>query len=142
MDIKYIGTDVHKETISDHQPRSHPRHESSQGPVSKQGHWLCGAASLRGASRGPWLNRIGEAGVRRRAEFLASGASSRAAGSVGGEPETWGHAIVAADSLIGPMGTALLIALIQTPHRFRSKRQLWTYSDWRSTPAPVRNTDR
>jgi hypothetical protein len=26
MDIKSIGTDVHKETISDHQPRSHPRH--------------------------------------------------------------------------------------------------------------------
>ena len=29
---------------------------------------------------------------------------------------------------IGPIRTALLIALIQTPHRFRTKRQLWTYS--------------
>ncbi|HVR27466.1 MAG TPA: transposase [Candidatus Polarisedimenticolia bacterium] len=29
---------------------------------------------------------------------------------------------------IGPMRAALLIALIQTPHRFRTKRQLWTYS--------------
>jgi transposase len=29
---------------------------------------------------------------------------------------------------IGPIRAALLIALIQTPHRFRSKRQLWTYS--------------
>jgi transposase len=30
--------------------------------------------------------------------------------------------------MIGPLRTALLLALMQTPHRFRSKRQLWTYS--------------
>ena len=30
--------------------------------------------------------------------------------------------------LIGPLRAALLLALMQTPHRFRSKRQLWTYS--------------
>jgi transposase IS116/IS110/IS902 family protein len=29
---------------------------------------------------------------------------------------------------IGPIRTARLLALMQTPHRFRSKRQLWTYS--------------
>jgi hypothetical protein len=29
---------------------------------------------------------------------------------------------------IGPTRAARLIALMQTPHRFRSKRQLWTYS--------------
>ncbi len=29
---------------------------------------------------------------------------------------------------IGPIRAAHLIALMQTPHRFRSKRQLWTYS--------------
>jgi hypothetical protein len=28
---------------------------------------------------------------------------------------------------LGPIRVALLIALIQTPHRFRTKRQLWTY---------------
>ena len=28
---------------------------------------------------------------------------------------------------IGPIRAALLIALIQTPHRFRTKRQLWSY---------------
>ncbi len=28
---------------------------------------------------------------------------------------------------IGPIRAALLIALMQTPHRFRTKRQLWTY---------------
>ena len=29
---------------------------------------------------------------------------------------------------LGPIRSALAVALIQTPHRFRSKRQLWTYS--------------
>ena len=29
---------------------------------------------------------------------------------------------------IGPVRAAQLTALIQTPHRFRTKRQLWTYS--------------
>ena len=29
---------------------------------------------------------------------------------------------------IGPIRAGLLIALMQTPYRFRSKRQLWTYS--------------
>ena len=29
---------------------------------------------------------------------------------------------------IGPIRAARLLALMQTPHRFRSKRQLWTYS--------------
>ena len=29
---------------------------------------------------------------------------------------------------IGPIRAALLIAWMQTPHRFRTKRQLWTYS--------------
>jgi hypothetical protein len=29
---------------------------------------------------------------------------------------------------LGPIRSALAVALIQTPHRFRTKRQLWTYS--------------
>ena len=29
---------------------------------------------------------------------------------------------------LGPIRCALAVALIQTPHRFRTKRQLWTYS--------------
>ncbi|GAC1429656.1 MAG: hypothetical protein NVS1B11_28720 [Terriglobales bacterium] len=29
---------------------------------------------------------------------------------------------------IGPIRAARLLALMQTPHRFRSQRQLWTYS--------------
>jgi hypothetical protein len=40
---------------------------------------------------------------------------------------------------IGPIRAARLIALMQTPHRFRSQRQLWTYS-WALRPATVRNS--
>jgi hypothetical protein len=29
---------------------------------------------------------------------------------------------------IGPIRAARMVALMQTPHRFRSKQQLWTYS--------------
>jgi transposase len=29
---------------------------------------------------------------------------------------------------LGPIRSSLAVALIQTPHRFRTKRQLWTYS--------------
>src|SRR5947209_9076832 len=29
---------------------------------------------------------------------------------------------------LGPIRAALAVALIQTPHRFRTKPQLWTYS--------------
>ena len=29
---------------------------------------------------------------------------------------------------IGPLRAAQLVALIQTPHRFRTKRQVWNYS--------------
>ena len=29
---------------------------------------------------------------------------------------------------IGPIRSALLVALLQTPHRFRTKRQLWAYA--------------
>lgn len=45
---------------------------------------------------------------------------------------------------LGPVRTALMIATVITPHRFRSKRQFWTYcgfgiitrssSDWEKTP--------
>ena len=29
---------------------------------------------------------------------------------------------------IGPIRSVLLVAILQTPHRFRTKRQLWSYS--------------
>ena len=85
--------------------------------------------------RAEWLLKLPEAGVRRRAErlyqqldalrslrqdarqeLLAESRKHPAAG--------WLQQI----PCIGPIRAALLIALIQTPHRFRTRRQLWAYS--------------
>jgi transposase len=85
--------------------------------------------------RAAWLDKIREAGVRRRAEFyyqqldalrslrqevrrdlLAESATHQATKRLRQIPS------------IGPIRAALLMALLQTPHRFRTKRQLWAYS--------------
>jgi transposase len=84
--------------------------------------------------RSEWLSKITEAGVRRRAEIyyqqldalrslreqvrrdlLAEGRKHRAMKLLRQIPS------------IGPIRAVLLIALMQTPHRFRTKRQLWAY---------------
>jgi transposase len=82
-----------------------------------------------------WLDKIAEAGVRRRAQFyyqqldalrslrqevrrdlLAESVRHQATQRLRQIPS------------IGPIRAALWIARLQTPHRFRSKRQLWAYS--------------
>ena len=84
--------------------------------------------------RSEWLAKITEAGVRRRAEIyyqqldalrslreqvrrdlLAEGRKHSAMNLLRQIPS------------IGPIRAVLLIALMQTPHRFRTKRQLWAY---------------
>jgi len=84
--------------------------------------------------RSEWLGKITEAGVRRRAEFyyqqldalrslrlqvrrelLAESAKHKASKLLCQIPS------------IGPIRAAQLIAILQTPHRFRTKRQLWAY---------------
>jgi len=85
--------------------------------------------------RSEWLDKIAEAGVRRRAEFYYQ--QFDALGTL--RLEVRGELLAEAEKhdawkllrqipFIGPIRAALLIALIQTPHRFRTKRQLWTYS--------------
>src|SRR5208282_5677959 len=85
--------------------------------------------------RAEWLGKISEASVRRRAELyyqqldalvhlhrqakkelLAEGRKHQATKLLRQIPS------------IGPIRSVLLVALLQTPHRFRTKRQLWTYS--------------
>jgi hypothetical protein len=85
--------------------------------------------------RSEWLGQITEAGVRRRAEhyyqqldvlrilrqevrqdLLVESKKHKARKLLREIPG------------IGPIRAALLIALMQTPHRFRTKRQLWNYS--------------
>ena len=85
--------------------------------------------------REPWLNKILEPGVRRRAELFYQQLDGLQTlrRTVRGEllAESRKHAgvkLLRQVPFIGPMRAAQLVALMQTPHRFRSKRQLWTYS--------------
>jgi transposase len=85
--------------------------------------------------RSEWLAKISEAGVRRRAEFyyqqLDALQTLRQEVRHDLLAESKKHSamnLLRQIPSIGPIRAALLIALIQTPHRFRTKRQLWAYS--------------
>jgi transposase len=86
-------------------------------------------------NRAQWLAKIREAGVRRRAERLYEQLDMlrhlRQQARRELLAESRKHAITAKLRQIpylGPIRSALPVALIQTPHRFRTKRQLWAYS--------------
>ena len=85
--------------------------------------------------RSEWLGKITEAGVRRRAVLYYQQLDALAilrqevrrdllAESGKHSAMKWLRQVPS----IGPIRAALLIALMQTPHRFRTKRQLWAYS--------------
>lgn len=85
--------------------------------------------------RAEWLGKIREAGVRRRAErlYLQLDMLKKLRQQARREllAESRKHAITSKLRQIpylGPIRSALAVALIQTPHRFRTKRQLWAYS--------------
>src|SRR6202166_262121 len=85
--------------------------------------------------RAEWLSKISEAGVRRRAELYYQQFDVLAALRQGTRRELLAEArkhpamrLLRQIPAIGPIRAALLIALMQTPHRFRTKRQLWAYS--------------
>jgi len=84
--------------------------------------------------RAEWLAKISEAGVRRRAEFYYQQLDALRSlhQQVRTELLAEGRKHSATTLLrqipsIGPIRAVLLLALIQTPHRFRTKRQLWSY---------------
>jgi transposase len=85
--------------------------------------------------RSEWLGKIREAGVRRRAEFYYQqfdalrSLRQEVRGDLLAEAkkhDAW--KLLRQIPFIGPIRAALIIAYLQTPQRFRSKRQLWTYS--------------
>ncbi|HZC80778.1 MAG TPA: transposase [Nitrospiraceae bacterium] len=85
--------------------------------------------------RAEWLAKIAELGVHRRAEFyyqqLDALRSLRQQVRRDLLAESKNHKatkLLCQIPSIGPIRAALLIALIQTPHRFRTKRPLWKYS--------------
>jgi transposase len=84
--------------------------------------------------RAEWLAKIVEPGVRRRAERLYQQLDLlqpvRQQARQDLLRESHRHPAVKLlrqIPAIGPIRAALLVALLQTPHRFRTKRQLWAY---------------
>jgi transposase len=85
--------------------------------------------------RAEWLAKITEPGVRVRAERLYQQLDGLQPVRLEARHELMvesrKHAAVKRlrqIPSIGPIRAALLVALLQTPHRFRTKRQLWAYS--------------
>jgi len=84
--------------------------------------------------RAEWLAKLVEPAVRIRAEHLYQQLDSlepvRQAARGELLRESRKHAAVnllRQIPSIGPIRSALLVAILQTPHRFRTKRQLWAY---------------
>jgi len=85
--------------------------------------------------RAAWLAKITEVGVLRRAEFyyqqldaLRSLRHEVRRALLAESKKHKATKLLCQIPSIGPIRAALLIALIQTPHRFRTKRPLWKYS--------------
>ena len=84
--------------------------------------------------REQWLGKITESGVRRRAEFyyqqldeLRSLRQQVRRELLAESGKHKASKLLCQIPSIGPIRAALLIAIVQTPHRFRTKRQLWAY---------------
>ena len=85
--------------------------------------------------RAEWLGKITEPGVRRRAEFYYQQLDAlrvvrqqvrRDLLAESKKHKTW--KLLCQIPSIGPIRSAVLLGILQTPNRFRTKRQLWTYS--------------
>src|SRR5438309_8312174 len=85
--------------------------------------------------RSEWLAKIHEAGVRRRAELYYQQLDALRLVRQQARKELLAEArkhratkLLRQIPGIGPLRAAHLVALMQTPHRFRTKRLLWKYS--------------
>jgi transposase len=85
--------------------------------------------------RGEWLGQLRDLGLRRRAERLYQQLDQLQPLRLQTRREMLQEArrhpanrLLRQIPYIGSIRAALLIALLQTPHRFRTKRQLWAYS--------------
>ena len=84
--------------------------------------------------RAEWLGKINEPGVRRRAEFyyqqldalrVLRQEARRDLLAESKKQKAWKR--LCQIPSIGPIRAAVLLGILQTPHRFRTKRQLWGY---------------
>src|SRR5215469_1272580 len=94
-----------------------------------------GATVYSPRHRAEWWAKIAELGVRVRAERLYQQLDLLQPVRLEARRELLaeshkhsGVKLLRQVPSIGPIRSALLVALLQTPHRFRTKRQLWAYS--------------
>jgi transposase len=94
-----------------------------------------GDGVYRKEERDHWLKKLTEAGARRRAEWLYQeldpllGLRDTAREAMVTESRKHpAHKLLQSIAGLGPVRVAQLIAAIDSPHRFRTKRQLWAYS--------------
>jgi transposase len=95
----------------------------------------CGGKQVYGSRhRAEWLAKIHEPGVRRRAELYYQQLDAlralrqevrRDLLAESKKHKVWKR--LCEIPSIGPIRAAELLGILQTPHRFRTKRQLWTY---------------
>jgi hypothetical protein len=94
-----------------------------------------GTAVYHAARRRTWLQQLSEPGVRFRAETLYSELAvlqqlrPKAKGALLAEAKrdpAW--TVLRTIPYLGPVRVALLLAAMQTPWRFRTKRHLWSYA--------------
>src|SRR5271154_3798263 len=85
--------------------------------------------------RAEWLGKIGESGVRRRAQIYSQQRDAlrtvrqqvrRELLAEGKQHQAWKR--LCQIPSIGSIRSAVLLGILQTPPRFRTKRQLWAYS--------------
>ncbi|MGA8230237.1 MAG: transposase [Candidatus Acidiferrales bacterium] len=93
-----------------------------------------GKKLYRPRHRGQWLAQLSEPGLRRRAELLYQQLDAlqvlRHQARQELIVESRQHEVVKrlrTIPFLGPIRAAVLLGRVQTPHRFRTKRQFWTY---------------
>jgi transposase len=84
--------------------------------------------------RGEWLNQLREHGAYRRAErlyqqldFLQALRREARRDLLIESRKHSATALLRGIPFLGPIRVALLVAVVETPHRFRTKRQFWAY---------------
>jgi len=94
-----------------------------------------GQEAYQPTQRKQWLEKLSEPGARQRMEWLYEELEQlaplrrRAKQAVireGGKHRA--VALLRTIPQVGPLRSALIVATVDTPHRFRTKRQLWSYS--------------
>jgi transposase len=93
-----------------------------------------GEGVYREATRAQWLKKLKEPGVKTRASYLYKQLAAlkplrqqAKLEMVREARKQAAYRILLSVPRLGPVSTAQLLAIIGTPHRFRSKRQFWTY---------------